>query len=122
MDAILNNLRRFPAEYGKTDDPAHSAWPELWCMMARVFLPNGKSREPARLTIQLGPQGVDMTLTDVTLGYKLVASCDHLDECFRVLQEQICRPTARWLPLRYGEGYQTRKQEERKAIDTAKNR
>lgn len=122
LEAVYQQLKRFPDEYGRSDDPAKSRWPEAHALMARVHFANGKSREPGRLTVQLGPTGVEWQLVDVTMGYKLVGACDHLCQLWESVQAAATSGSAKWMPLRYGEGYQLRKQMERKAIDDAANR
>lgn len=74
---------------GADDDPARSAYPLLWEWLSKIYIGSDRVRTPASLTIQLGPGGVLISLSDRDLGVSCGSVCEHLDEALKAMEASL---------------------------------
>lgn len=89
--------------FGSEDDPAREKYPNLWEFLSTVYVGRDKLKQPARLTISLGPGGVLVQLVDPDLRQSLGMACAHLDEVLAQLEAAVSDPKAAWRPWGKGE-------------------
>jgi len=82
--------------FGADDDPARERWPAIWQFLSQVYVGRDRLRTPGRLTIQLGPGGVLVTLTDPDLSAALGASCANLGDALDAIETAAADPKAPW--------------------------
>lgn len=74
---------------GRTDDPAKEAYPALWEWLSRVLIGADRIKQPATLTIRLGPEGVLATLTDRDLSVSVDVACAHLECVYAEMEAEL---------------------------------
>ena len=96
LDRLLQRAAGNGVLLGSADDPARKTAPNVWEWLSRVDC-GEYLKEPARLTIQLVPGGVQASLSDSSLKVTVDASCASLAEVLAALEEALTRanPTIR---------------------------
>jgi len=77
---------------GREDDPAREAFPELWQWLTQTGDGGDHILQPASISIQLGPEGVLVSLTHRDLAVSLSVACLHLADVLPSLQEALASP------------------------------
>lgn len=87
------------------DDPqSASLWPDLWSWMTSTDAGEDHTKDPARLTIQLGIGEWSVSLTDESLGVSLSATATTLATAFDALQKALVSPNPAIRTWRGSEG------------------
>lgn len=84
---------------GREDDPARESYPELWQWMTRTGDEGDHVFQPASLSIQLGPEGVLVSLTHRDLGVSCSISCLNLADVLPALEQALTQantPIRNW--------------------------
>jgi hypothetical protein len=71
---------------GAADDPAASKFPSLWRFLTETDAGPDFLKDPANLRVNVGPDGVLVTLSDQSLGWSVDASSRHLEGVFEALE------------------------------------
>jgi len=79
---------------GCEDDPARLAFPNVWEWLSTVYLGKDHVKTPSTITLQLGPEGVLVRLTDRDLASSVDASCRHLQDMLQALETVLTTPGA----------------------------
>jgi hypothetical protein len=74
---------------GCPDDPAASTLPLLWQFLSTTQVGKDRVKQPATLTLRLGPGGVLVTLNDRDLALSIDCSCQHLEAAFMALESAL---------------------------------
>lgn len=74
---------------GREDDPAAKLYPDLWEWMTKTEGGKDYIMQPAVVQIQLGPEGVLVTLTHRDLRVSCGVACLHLADVFQTLQAAL---------------------------------
>jgi len=74
---------------GRDDDPAAKRFPDVWEWMTKTEGGKDYVMQPASINIQLGPEGVLVSLTHKDLKVTCGAACLHLEEVFAALQHAL---------------------------------
>jgi len=74
---------------GTDTDPARERYPTLWDWMSRIYIGIGHVRQPATVTLQLGPSGVLVSISDRDLGVSCGATCQHLDDALAAMEAAL---------------------------------
>jgi len=75
---------------GRGDDPAAEKFPDLWQWLTLTTDPaHDYVMQPAVVTVQLGPEGVLVSLTHRDLKVTCAVACLHLEEMWEVLQRAL---------------------------------
>ncbi len=74
---------------GAEDDPAAQRYPILWDWLSRIYIGIGHVRQPATVTLALGPSGVLVSVSDRDLGVSCGATCLHLDDALAALEAAL---------------------------------
>jgi hypothetical protein len=78
---------------GSPDDEAAAKYPLLWEWMTKTAGGPDHIMQPAVLSIQLGPEGVLVTVTHRDLRRSCSASCKYMEDVFGALQAVLASPT-----------------------------
>jgi hypothetical protein len=97
LDRMIAQAIGADRKLGLDDDPARQRWPTLWDWLTRIYVGRDNIKQPATITIRLGPDGALATLTDRDLGCSLDASSPTLEGLFQALEAAL---TADACPLR----------------------
>lgn len=97
LDRLIAQAIGADRTIGREDDPARTQYPELWRWLATIYVGRDRVKQPATLTLRLGPDGVLVTLTDRDLGCSLDAVAEHLDGALGAVEAALTSPTC---PLR----------------------
>jgi hypothetical protein len=92
LDRIIGQAIGEDRTLGLPDDPAKVAYPTLWDWLSRIYVGRDHVKNPATLTIALGPEGVLATLTDRDLGVSFGVGCGHLDKVLATLEAALSGP------------------------------
>lgn len=75
---------------GREDDPAKAKWPRLWQWLTLTTDPSGRYViSPGVISISLGPEGVNISVTLRDLKYSCTAGCLHLADALQTLEEAL---------------------------------
>jgi len=74
---------------GADNDPAKEKYPALWDWLSRIYIGIDRVRTPATMTLQLGPSGVLISLTDRDLGVSCGAVCEHMEDVFKAVEDAL---------------------------------
>jgi len=74
---------------GADDDPARAKYPALWEWLSKIYVGVGHLRQPATVTVTLGPSGVLVSVADKDLGVSCGAACEHLEDAFASLERAL---------------------------------
>jgi len=74
------------------DETAAQRWPDVWEWMTSTDAGEDHTKEPARMTIQLGIGEWSVSLTDESLGVSLSATSRTLEGAFEALQLALTSP------------------------------
>jgi hypothetical protein len=84
---------------GTPDDPARRKLPNLWAWLSQTRAGGDYVKQPAILTVRLGPQGVLATLTDRDLAVSLDVSSETLAGVFLAVEtalQAVAPPLRSW--------------------------
>lgn len=79
---------------GNDEDPARKKYPALWEWLSRIYIGIGHVRQPATVSVTLGPCGVLVSVSDKDLGVSCGAVCPNLDEAFQALEDALSAEVA----------------------------
>lgn len=74
---------------GNPADPARERYPELWRWLSTVYVGKDRLKQPATLTIRLGPGGVLASLTDRDLCITVEVSVPELADTLAQVEAQL---------------------------------
>lgn len=94
LDRLIQTAIGTDRVLGKEDDKARELYPELWQWISRIYVGGGHVKQPAVITIRLGPDGVLATLTDRDLAVSLDVACPHLADVLASLEAALTSNTA----------------------------
>jgi len=77
---------------GRDDDPARELYPDLWDWLTRTGDGGDHVMQPASMSVQLGPEGVLVTLTHRDLGVSCSVACPMLADVLSTLQAALACP------------------------------
>jgi len=77
---------------GLEDDPARETMPNLWEWLTRTDGGQDHVMQPAVVSIQLGPEGVLVTVTHRDLKRSVGAACLHLGQALEALEATLALP------------------------------
>ncbi len=77
---------------GLEDDPAQDDFPLVWEWLTKTEGGRDYIMQPAVISIQLGPEGVLVSLTHRDLRVSCTVSCAYLSEVMPVLQAALAAP------------------------------
>ncbi len=78
---------------GREDDPARKEWPALWEWLSRVYVGRDLIKQPATLSVRLGPEGVLCSLVDRDLSVSVDATSAHLAGVFGMIEAALTGDT-----------------------------
>jgi hypothetical protein len=93
----------------------------MWAHLTDRVFPSGKSRDCATVRIEATPLGWRVTLTDLSIGYKISAESETLYSIWDGLEAALAADKAPWTPVAYGEAAQERRARERSRLEGTKN-
>jgi len=79
--------------FGRKDDPAREKFPNLWAWLTTIYVGRDHLKQPATLTVRLGPEGVIASLTDRDLCVSLDASSGTLEGIFAEVERLLSSDT-----------------------------
>jgi hypothetical protein len=98
-DKKLSALERLVQEamgegksFGNGDDPAKGKWPELWRWLSTCYIGRDHVKQPATLSIRLGPEGVLVSLFDRDLAVSIDVTAGSLEDSFQALENALTGP------------------------------
>jgi len=89
LDRIVQQALGAERTLGCASDPAVKKFPTLWDWLARIYLGKDHVKQPATLSIRLGPEGVLVTLTDRDLAVSFDVACSSLTEAFAAMETAL---------------------------------
>jgi len=92
MDKVILTAMGEDRSVGKADDPAKEKWPQLWEWLSTIYVGRDRIKQPAVLTVQLGPDGVLARLTDRDLAVSVNVSCAHLGNVMDAIETVLNSP------------------------------
>lgn len=113
---VGEHLRHAKQPWGLPDDPTAEKYPTLWQHLADRQFPSGLSREGGYLRLELTRTGCRITLTDISIGYKIRAETEHAEDALAALERTLRLPRAPWEPITYGEAANERKSREKQRL------
>lgn len=111
-------MRGLRTPFGLGDDPARQSHRLLMAFLTDREFPGGKTREVPRVALVATQSGWKATLTDYTLSMAYTVEFRHISQLLDALSTGFTDPDARWVPVKVGDGYKARKEEERKMLET----
>lgn len=102
--------------WGHPDDPARSSYKRLMASLTDRQTPRGKSREVSRISLAATKLGFRATLTDYLISMKLTVEFSFLDELPLALEQGILGIRGSWVPVKQGEAWNKRKEDEKKKL------
>lgn len=79
-------------------DGAEVRYPVLWEFLTRTVLDEEHAKEPARLSIQMGPSCFAVELVDASFGVMVSCVAPSLETAFQAIEDTLTGPNP---PLRY---------------------
>ena len=92
LERVLQQALGSGRELGAQDDPGKAKWPELWKWLTTIYVGPNHIKQPARLNISMGPEGVLVQLSDRDLACGIGISCPHLVDVFEALERALTGP------------------------------
>lgn len=89
LDRLVQSAMGAGRTLGDEADPAQTRWPKLWEWLSKIYFGSNLVKQPASLTIRLGPEGVIASLTDRDLGVTQDAACPHLEGIFEAMEKAL---------------------------------
>jgi len=88
LDAVIGAGMKI----GLDSDPARKKYPQLWQWLTMTGEGTEFLMQPAGISINLGPEGVFLSLTHRDMGVTCTISCTHLDDAFAALEAALSSP------------------------------
>lgn len=79
---------------GSDGDPAIIQWPNLWQWLSTVYAGKEYVKQPANMTIRLGPAGVLVAVVDRDLSVSCETSCQFVGQAFDAIEAVLATPSA----------------------------
>lgn len=92
LDRLIQQTIADKRSLGKEDDPARERWPNLWEWLTKTTAGSNHVKDPATLTIRVGPEGALASLNDRSLGYALDVACPHLVDVLDAVERELASP------------------------------
>jgi hypothetical protein len=99
MDRLIQQAIGADRSLGREDDPARKKYPQLWLWLSTIYAGRDHVKQPATITIRLGPEGALATLTDRDLAVSMDVSVPHLADVLAALEaalSQAAPPIRSW--------------------------
>lgn len=93
LDRLIQQTVADERTLGRGDDPARDQLPKLWDWLTRTEAGRDHVKDPALLTIRVGPDGILATLNDRGLGYALDFNVPHLADVVKEVERQLREET-----------------------------
>lgn len=97
LDRVIQAAMGDSRTVGLADDPARDAYPEVWRWMSQTEGHRDTLMQPAVLTVQLGPEGVLVTMTHRDLKTTCSIACKYLADLLPAMEAALASPNP---PLR----------------------
>lgn len=92
LDKLIQEAMGEGKTFGNADDPARQRWPQVWEWLSRCYVGRDNIKQPAVLSIRLGPQGVLASLVDRDLAASVNVSCLTLESVFQAIEDALTGP------------------------------
>jgi hypothetical protein len=92
LDRAIQQAMGEGRHLGLEADPARERYPALWEWLSRIYVGRDQIKQPATLTIRLGPEGCLVTLTDRDLCVSMDASCASLTTALDAMEAALQAP------------------------------
>jgi len=79
-------------EIGLPTDPAKGKFPLLWEWITKTCIGKDYVKQPARISVTMGPEGFIASVSDTDLAQSLTATGAHLEDCFQALETALELP------------------------------
>lgn len=86
-------------QIGSPEDPARERYPQLWAWLSTLYVGRDSLKNPAYLSIKLGPEGVTAALIDRDLCTAVEIATANLDDVLPALEAALagpCPPLKSW--------------------------
>jgi len=103
LDRLVLQAMGDDRTFGLADDPAKETLPELWACLSTIYIGRDSIKQPAVLSCQLVPGGVQMRITDRDLKMGLGVIVPHLDQCLPSLEAVLASDNPPWVSWGKGE-------------------
>jgi hypothetical protein len=77
---------------GGADDPAREKYPQLWAWLSTVYVGRDSVKNPAYLSVRLGPEGVLASLVDRDLSVAVEITASRLEDVLGALESALTGP------------------------------
>lgn len=92
LDRLVQEAMGSNKVFGHPDDGAKASFPELWRWLTTCYLGRDHIKQPATLSIRLGPEGVLASLIDRDLCVSIDVSCSFLADVLPTLESALTGP------------------------------
>jgi hypothetical protein len=99
LDRVIQSAIGDERVLGRGTDPTKEKYPNLWDWLSRHYVGREHVKQPATLTIRLGPEGALATLTDRDLSVSIDVAAPHLDDVYEAIEAALvsnCPPIRSW--------------------------
>lgn len=97
LDRVIETAMGHDRPVGAVDDPMRTSHPNLWEWLATTTVGDKYLKQPASLSIQLGPEGVLIRITDRDLSVSVDVGCRHLCQVLDSVEAVLGNPS---IPVR----------------------
>lgn len=108
LAAVLDIDRRVTAGIewrGDESDRIRKRYPTLWAYLSAAKDGQGNKRAAPRIVLSLTNCGVQCSLENPNIGYKVQAACESIEEVWGALERELFNPKARWSEMTWGDGF-----------------
>lgn len=92
LDRLIQEAMGAGKTFGREDDPARKKYPEVWRWLSTCYLGRDHIKQPATLSIRLGPEGVLASLVDRDLAVSVEVTCAGLGDVLAALETALTGP------------------------------
>jgi len=92
LDRLIAQTIGDNRKLGRDDDPSKEQLPNLWDWLTRTDAGRDHVKDPATLTIRVGPEGCLASLNDRSLGYAVDVACPHLLGVLLAVEAALAEP------------------------------
>lgn len=93
LDRLIQQTVADQRQLGRGDDPAKEKLPNLWQWLTTTDAGVKHVKDPATLTIRIGPEGALASLADRSLGYALDVACPSLLDVLAAVEAALAGPS-----------------------------
>ncbi len=115
-DTLKSVIKGIREPWGIPEDPARAKYPRAMASLTDRQTPRGKSREVSRISLAATKTGFRATMTDYLISMKLTVDFLFFEDLGRALEEGILGKRGFWTPVKQGEAWSKRKEDEKKKL------